>query len=525
MVLRFHGLLTHPVSPAEGVSERSRAEKELVRVYLQSLPSALRAQESYALMTDYTQATKAAPAQARWNQSILEKFLLWSFIVKTKSLAELNNSDVQDFLSFCNAPPESWMSKSNDRFVKEFGLLKANPEWRPFHSPLRSHGVRCVINRFFGFNSEAIGLVLCPSSRPETTHVNTCSCTDAESLCGEYLGALKEITKGKKGLELGLFMFATSFYLRIPLRDCLEYLTFDCFDFSDRTNGRFKVNTGKGSIFGRVPELYMEYFFRWRQISHLPPYPAPDEMQPLFHRLAKNYPTAYLPKFDVNGVLPTTMLRAFNEGCAQCRKLKGQLLSSSDRSKKYRTKVVNKQEAFSTIEQLYQESSNVNHDSSATPVPLYLVKEGLAEQLPEELITYFLTSFNPAGSKEIYSAGASLFCLFVQREPNCLNLRAFEKLTLWSILVAGKSPADLDASDAKSFYLFCLNPPAQWVGARIYSRSSILWRPFLKRRPGKDNHVPRAGMIVRWCNACYIHLVQAGILRSNPFQRLNKYIN
>lgn len=149
MVLMFHGLLTQPDSHAEGSSERSCAEKELVRIYLQSLPSALRAQESYALMTDYALATRAQPAQARWDQSVLEKFLLWSFIVKTKPLAELNNSDVQDFfLSFCNTPPESWISKSNDRFVKEFGLLKANPEWRPFHSPLCEHGVRWVINRF-----------------------------------------------------------------------------------------------------------------------------------------------------------------------------------------------------------------------------------------------------------------------------------------------------------------------------------------------------------------------------------------
>ena len=525
MVLMFHGLLTQPDSHAEGSSERSCAEKELVRIYLQSLPSALRAQESYALMTDYALATRAQPAQARWDQSVLEKFLLWSFIVKTKPLAELNNSDVQDFLSFCNTPPESWISKSNDRFVKEFGLLKANPEWRPFHSPLCEHGVRWVINRFFSFNSEAIGLVICPASRPETPHVNTCSCTDAEPLCCEYLDALKEITNGKKGLELGLFMFATSFYLKVPLRDCLNYLTFDCFDFSDKTNGRFKVNTGNGSISGRVPEHYMEYFLRWRQISQLLPYPTPDEMQPLFHRRAKNYPTDYLPKIDVNGLLPTKLLRAFNEGCARCRKPEGQLLSSFDRSKKYRNKVANKQEAFSTIERLHQESNNINHDTSATAVPLYLVKEGVTAQLPEKVITHFLTSFNPASSKEICSAGASLFCLFVRGEPNYLNLRAFEKLTLWSILVAGKSPADLDASDAKSFYQFCLNPPAQWISTRIYSRSSILWRPFLKLRPGKANNVPRAGMIVRWCNACYIQLVQAGILRSNPFQRLNKYIN
>lgn len=84
-------------------------------------------------------------------------------------------------------------------------------------------------------------------------------------------------------------------------------------------------------------------FFRWRQISQLLPYPTPDEMQPLFHRRAKNYPTAYLPKLDVNGVLPTKILRTFNEGCARCCKPKGKLLNSFDRSKKYRNKVVKSQ--------------------------------------------------------------------------------------------------------------------------------------------------------------------------------------
>jgi hypothetical protein len=128
-------------------------------------------------------------------------------------------------------------------------------------------------------------------------------------------------------------------------------------------------------------------------------------------------------------------------------------------------------------------------------------------------------------SKEICATGASLFFSLIDMKPNHLKLRAFEKLTLWSVLIVGRSPADLEASDAESFYVYCLNPPPQWIGARIYSRSSILWRPFLKLRPGKENNVPRAGMIVNWCNACYIQLVQAGILRSNPFERLNKYIN
>jgi hypothetical protein len=525
MDMAFHALLTHSDSPAEGASARSGAEKQLVNVYLESLPPYLRAQESYALMADYATAIKATPSQTRWNLAVLEKFLLWSFIFIMKPLAELDNNDVQSFLSFCSSPPESWISKRTDRFVKEFGILKSNPEWRPFHTPLRSAGVRCVINRFFGLSSESIGLVLCPLRRSETPQGNTCRCSEAEFLCRDYLGKLKQNTKDKAGLELGLFLFATSFYLKIPLRDCVDSFTVDCFDFSDRNNGRFKVNTRQGSISSEIPEAYMEYFFRWRNVSQLLPYPTPDEVHPLFHRRAKNYSSAYLPKFDPDGELPTRILRAFHYGCARCRQSAGKQQGGFDGNKKHRNKIINKQEVFSAIDKFYQESIDLDFGTSATPVPLYLVKENITTPIPEKFIIHLLVLFNPTTSREICSAGASLFCSLVGMGTGNLKLRAFEKLILWSVLIIGKSPADLDASDAESFYLYCLNPPLQWASARIYSRSSILWRPFLRLRPGKENNVPRAGLIVNWCNSCFIQLVQAGILRSNPFDRLNKYIN
>ncbi|ENB9666090.1 hypothetical protein ABJB81_004473 [Pseudomonas putida] len=525
MSLRFHALLTHPDSPAEGASGRSCAEKKLVNVYIESLPPALRAQESQALMADYAIAIRATPNYTRWNISVLEKFLLWSFIVARKSLAELNNKDVLDFLNFCKNPPESWISKHVKRFIKEDGALKPNPKWRPFNAPLRSPDTRCVINRFFALCSESIGLVYCPLPRSEIPRNNTCCCSSAESWCRNYLDEFKENTKGKAGLELGLLLFATSFYLKIPLRDCADYLTWDCFDLSDRDNGRFKVNTGQGSIAGEIPEAYMEYFFRWRSISKLPAYPTTDEIRPLFHCRARNYSAAYIPKLGSSGLIPTKMLRAFLLGCARCRAHGSPWQSGFDRNKRHRSRLTNKKLDFSAINKFYQEAAGLSLCTPATPVPLYLVKNEIAAPLPIKVITYLLTSFNPAANGDICSAGASLFHSFINMGPNHLKLRAFEKLTLWSVLIAGKSPANLVGSDAESFYLYCLNPPAQWVGARIYPRSSILWRPFLKLRPGKENNVPRAGMIVNWCNACYIQLVQAGILRSNPFQRLNKYIN
>lgn len=526
MGLRFHPLLTHPDSPALGAGAQSCAEKELVDAYLQSLPAVLRAQESYTLMADCGKSIRVSPGHTRWKLAVLEKFLLWSFIGVAKPLTEITNKDVQSFLDFCISPPNSWMSKLTNRFVKKDSVLKANPKWHPFHTPLRSDGVRRVINRFFELNSESIGLVHCSRRHPKTLRDDTCRCNETEFMCDQYLGKFKQKTNGKAGLELGLFLFATSFYLKIPLKECVDCLTMDCFDFSDRNNARFKVIMPQGSILGEVPEAYLEYFFRWRNISKLPPYPSSDEVHPLFHRRAINYSSAYIPRFDTDGLSPTRLLKLSQKGCVRCRDSSGQVqVDSKGRRKKHLIRLTNKQLSFSAIDHFYQRSLNNELDASAMPVPLYLVKKNAIKPLPKNVIIFLLALFNPAICKELCTEGASLFCSLVDTRPNHLKLRAFEKLTLWSVLVAGKNPADLDASDVESFYQHCLSPPARWASARIYSRSCILWRPYLILRPGKDNNVPRAGMIVSWCNSCFVDLVQAGVLRSNPFGRLNKYIN
>jgi hypothetical protein len=128
MGLRFHPLLTHPDSPAAGAGARSCAEEQLVTFYLQSLPPVLRAQESYTFMTDCGKSIRASPSDTRWNLAVLEKFLLWSFIVAMKPLAEITNNDVQNFLDFCSSPPKPWISKLTNRFVKIDSVLKPNPE-------------------------------------------------------------------------------------------------------------------------------------------------------------------------------------------------------------------------------------------------------------------------------------------------------------------------------------------------------------------------------------------------------------
>lgn len=63
----------------------------------------------------------------------IERLLHWSWRVAKKSLIELNRTDFEMFLEFCQKPPEAWIGLKNvTRFISLEGLRKPNPDWRPF---------------------------------------------------------------------------------------------------------------------------------------------------------------------------------------------------------------------------------------------------------------------------------------------------------------------------------------------------------------------------------------------------------
>lgn len=81
---------------------------------------------------EYTGRNKSIHTYDRFRNEI-EKFILWSFIIKKQPIDELRKSDILDYADFCWKPPVPWIGTSNqERFKLENSYFIENEEWRPF---------------------------------------------------------------------------------------------------------------------------------------------------------------------------------------------------------------------------------------------------------------------------------------------------------------------------------------------------------------------------------------------------------
>lgn len=59
---------------------------------------------------------------------IVERFYLWSVLVKRKAMSSLSEGDMMDYLDFISRPPVDW--------IQERQVVRGSNEWRPFKGPL-----------------------------------------------------------------------------------------------------------------------------------------------------------------------------------------------------------------------------------------------------------------------------------------------------------------------------------------------------------------------------------------------------
>ncbi len=63
----------------------------------------------------------------------VERLLQWCFFIKTKTLKSLSRADIEEYIQFCQHPPQNWIGlKKPPRFIIKDNLRIPNPEWRPF---------------------------------------------------------------------------------------------------------------------------------------------------------------------------------------------------------------------------------------------------------------------------------------------------------------------------------------------------------------------------------------------------------
>jgi site-specific recombinase XerD len=80
----------------------------------------------------YIGRNKSAHTYERFRNDV-ERFLLWSFIVKKKPIDQLRKSDLLEYADFCWQPPVDWIGTSNqERFKITNGYSAANELWFPY---------------------------------------------------------------------------------------------------------------------------------------------------------------------------------------------------------------------------------------------------------------------------------------------------------------------------------------------------------------------------------------------------------
>jgi len=84
----------------------------------------------------YIGRNKSEHTFARFRNEV-ERFLLWTLLVKKKPLDELKKSDILEYADFCWRPPLNWICFVNyEKFELQNGSYIANKKWAPFRLKL-----------------------------------------------------------------------------------------------------------------------------------------------------------------------------------------------------------------------------------------------------------------------------------------------------------------------------------------------------------------------------------------------------
>ncbi len=80
----------------------------------------------------YTGRNKSEHTYTRFRNEV-ERFLLWSYVIKEAPLDTFKKTDILDYADFCWQPPVSWICTANhERFNYRNGYYETNPLWAPF---------------------------------------------------------------------------------------------------------------------------------------------------------------------------------------------------------------------------------------------------------------------------------------------------------------------------------------------------------------------------------------------------------
>ncbi|MDN7139908.1 hypothetical protein KC131_04565 [Pseudomonas sp. JQ170] len=122
-------------------------ELPVVKEYLNRCPASSLPTKSYLLVKQFLIEHAESTRYSNYRRYI-ERLLLWSILEAKKPITDLNEGDLQAFMSFCTSPPDSWVADKSCRRFTLGNLRQAigfNPAWRPFsfdQPPIGEDGIR-----------------------------------------------------------------------------------------------------------------------------------------------------------------------------------------------------------------------------------------------------------------------------------------------------------------------------------------------------------------------------------------------
>lgn len=89
--------------------------------------------QDYQQAFDFISSYRGSEATFNAYRREIERLLQWSAHKIRKSIADLSRQDIENYIGFCQNPPNEWIStKKCDRFVLKDGRRIPNSDWRPF---------------------------------------------------------------------------------------------------------------------------------------------------------------------------------------------------------------------------------------------------------------------------------------------------------------------------------------------------------------------------------------------------------
>ena len=248
----------------------------------------------------------------------IEKFLLWTFLLKDMPVDSMRKVDILEFADFCWQPPITWIGVAAcDRFTPQSGAWINNPQWRPFR--IKSHKneqideqlerrryrpsqqtLLAMFTSLIAFFKHLMNEELCYGN-PAQLAKNDCrhlvrdaQVREVRRLTDEQwrhvLETAEAMADRDRAHERSLFVVATlkTLFLRISeLSERRQWSPVMGHFWQDYDENWWLKVYGKGRKIRdvTVPTEYFGYLVRYRKARGLPAYPSPGDTAPLVEKI------------------------------------------------------------------------------------------------------------------------------------------------------------------------------------------------------------------------------------------------